>query len=85
MNSLLKQNFKAEVNGMCALPGYHPPHCYLGSNSARRKPFLIHLKVQTMQRIEEIETIPYFSSQKLKKNPKKTPKQNSYLIMEVAG
>lgn len=52
MNSLLNQNFKAKVNGMCALLRYHPPHCYLGSNSAGRKPFLIHSKVQTMQRIE---------------------------------
>lgn len=67
MNSLLNQNFKAKVNGRCALLGYHPPHCCLGSNSAERKPFLIYLQVLTMQRIEEIETILYFSSQRLKK------------------
>lgn len=80
MNSLLNQNFKAKVNGRCALLGYHPPHCCLGSNSAERKPFLIYLQVLTMQRIEEIETILYFSSQRLKKK-----KKNSYLIMEVRG
>lgn len=67
IKSLLNQNFKAKVNWMCALLGYHPPHCYLGSNSARRKPFLIQPKVQTMQRTEEIETILYSSSQRLKK------------------
>lgn len=62
--SLLNQNFKA--NGMYALLGYYPPHCSLGNNSARRKPFLIHLQVLTLQRIEEIETILYFPFQGLK-------------------
>lgn len=45
---------------------YYPPHCYLGNNSARRKLFLIPTQVQTLQRIEEIETILYFPSQRLK-------------------
>lgn len=56
---------------------HHPPHCYLGSNSAARKPFLIHSEVQIMQRIEKIETIAYFFPE--------IEKKISSLIMKVAG
>lgn len=37
--SLLNQNFKAKANGMYALLGYYPPHCYLGSNRCQKKTF----------------------------------------------
>lgn len=64
--SLLKQNIKAKANRMHALLWYCPPHCYLSNDSARIKPSLIHLQVQALQRIEEIEAILYIPSQRLK-------------------